>query len=262
MNNNLRIFALGGLQEIGKNCYCIEKGDDLIIVDCGIKFLNNNNLADGAIPNFDYLKSNREKIKGLFITHAHEDHIGGIIYLLSIIPQIPIYGSKFSVYFLKKRLSDKINAHELKETISTNEFRVNFFRVTHSIPGSLGLVIEAIADNLRLVITGDFKFDWTTIGEKTDLAKLAMIGKKGVDLLLSDSTNAEIPGSTPSESKVIKRLESIIAEATGRVIVTSFASNVYRLKKVIEIAKKTERKIVLLGSSLLRMMHVIEKASL
>lgn len=264
--NNLKIFALGGLEEVGKNCYCLEKNDDLIIVDCGVKFLNNNNLASGAIPNFAYLQENRRKIKGLFITHGHEDHIGGIPYLLQIIPQIPIYGSEFSLALLQQKLNNRIQSKTIifsdDTIIRTGEFRISFFRVTHSIPGSFGLIVEVLADKTRLVITGDFKFDWTEIGEKTDLAKLADCGKKGVDLLLSESTNSEVAGSTPSETKVIKRLESIITMAKGRVIITSFASNVYRLKKVIEIAKKTGKKIALLGSSLLKIMKSIHKVSL
>jgi ribonuclease J len=266
MNKNLKIFALGGLGEVGKNCYCLEKNDDLIIVDCGVKFLNNNNLANGTIPNFAYLQENKHKIKGLFVTHGHEDHIGGIPYLLQLIPNIPIYGSEFSISLLKQKLGSQQQTKTVifydDTVIRTAEFRVSFFRVTHSIPGSFGLLVETLPDQTRIVLTGDFKFDWTEIGEKTDLAKLAEYGKKGVDLLLSESTNSEVPGSTPSEAKVIKRLESIIAEAIGRVIITSFASNVYRLKKVIEIAKKTEKKIVLLGSSLMKMMKVIQKASL
>jgi len=267
MNNNLKIFALGGLHEVGKNCYVLEKNEDIIIVDCGVKFLNNNSLADGVIPDFSYLYQNRQKIKGLFITHGHEDHIGGISYLLQLIPNIPVYGSEFSISLLKQ----KLKGEEVKErftifrddtVIRTGEFRVNFFRVTHSIPGSFGLIIEVLQDNTRIVITGDFKFDWTEIGEKADLFKLAEYGKKGVDLLLSDSTNAEIEGNTPSETKVIKRLRNIIIESTGRVIITSFASNVYRLKEIMKIAEENGRKIVLLGSSLLKMIKAINKASL
>ncbi|WNE40926.1 MAG: Ribonuclease J1 [Mycoplasmataceae bacterium] len=266
MKSNLKIFALGGLHEVGKNCYVLEKNDDIIIVDCGIKFLNGSNLADGTIPNFSYLLENKNRIKGLFITHGHEDHIGGIPYLLQLIPNIPIYGSEFSISLLKQKLrgesKEKTTIFRDDSVIRTGEFRVNFFRVTHSIPGSFGLIIEVIEDDTRIAITGDFKFDWTEIGEKFDLVKLAEWGKKGIDLLLSDSTNAEVEGNTPSEAKVINRLERIIMEATGRVIITSFASNVYRLKKVIEIAKKTNKKIVLLGSSLMKMMKVIQKASL
>jgi len=269
MNKNLKIFALGGLCEIGKNCYIIEKENDIIIVDCGIKFINDPNfinLADGIIPDFSYLLKNKEKIKALFITHGHEDHVGAISFLLDAIPFIPIYGSKFSISLLKQKIKDKkeikLNIFEDDSIITTNEFKIFFFRVTHSIPGSFGLMIETNKDKTRIILTGDFKFDWSEIGEKTDLFKLADWGKKGIDLLLSDSTNAEIEGSTPSESKVIKVLENIILEAEKRVIITSFSSNVYRLKKVIDIAKKSKRKIVLLGSSLLKMMKIINNASL
>ncbi|RHZ36732.1 ribonuclease J [endosymbiont GvMRE of Glomus versiforme] len=267
MNKNLKILALGGLHEVGKNCYIIEKNEDLIIIDCGIKFLNNGyNLANGMIPNFAYLKENKEKIKGLFITHGHEDHIGGMPYLLEEIGyEFPIYGSAFSLALLKGKLGNKENLLKgvifSDETVArTAEFRVNFFRVTHSIPGSFGLIVET--SHSRIVLTGDFKFDWTEIGEKTDLVKLAEVGKKGVDLLLSDSTNAEVPGTTPTERKIISRLEVIISQAPGRAIITSFASNVYRLKKIIEIAKKYDKKILLLGSSLTKMLKAIQKVSL
>src|SRR3954453_22579864 len=163
MSSNLKIFALGGLHEVGKNCYVLEKNEDIIIVDCGIKFLNGSNLADGTIPNFSYLLENRKKIKGLFITHGHEDHIGGIPYLLKSIPNIPVYGSEFSISLLKQ----KIKGEEKEKTIifhddtivRTGEFRINFFRVTHSIPGSFGIIIEVLQSKNCLVITGDFKFD-------------------------------------------------------------------------------------------------------
>ncbi|CAG8539797.1 13557_t:CDS:2, partial [Ambispora gerdemannii] len=224
---------------VGKNCYVLEKNEDIIIVDCGIKFLNGSNLADGTIPNFSYLLEKRKKIKGLFITHGHEDHIGGIPYLLQLIPDIPLYGSEFSISLLKQKLrgesKERATIFQDESIIRTAEFRVSFFRVTHSIPGSF------------------------EIGEKADLGKLAEVGKQGVDLLLSDSTNAEIEGNTPSETRVIKRLENIITEATGRAIITSFASNVYRLKKVIEIAKKTDKKIVLLDSSVFLKAEAIAK---
>ena len=163
MSNNLKIFALGGLHEVGKNCYVLEKNNDLIIVDCGIKFLNGSNLADSTIPNFTYLLENKERIKGLFITHGHEDHIGGIPYLLQLIPNIPIYNSNFSISLLKQKLrgesKEKTTIFQDDTIISTGEFRVSFFRVTHSIPGAFGLLIEVIRDNTRIVITGDFKFD-------------------------------------------------------------------------------------------------------
>src|SRR3954453_9874647 len=151
LSSNLKIFALGGLHEVGKNCYVLEKNEDIIIVDCGVKFLNGSNLADGTVPNFSYLLANREKIKGLFITHGHEDHIGGIAYLLQLIPNIPIYGSEFSVSLLKSKLrgeeKEKANIFHEDEVIETGEFRVGFFRVTHSIPGSFGLIVEVLRED-------------------------------------------------------------------------------------------------------------------
>src|SRR3954469_8001132 len=160
MPNNLKIFALGGLHEVGKNCFILEKNEDIIIVDCGIKFLNGSNLADGTIPNFSYLLANREKIKGLFITHGHEDHIGGIPYLLQLIPNIPVYGSNFSASLVKKKLrqeeKEKVKIFRKDEAIRVGEFRVSFFQVTHSIPGSFGLIVEVIKDDTKIVITGDF----------------------------------------------------------------------------------------------------------
>src|SRR5438128_3225748 len=163
MNSNLKIFALGGLHEVGKNCYVLEKNDDIIIVDCGIKFLNGSNLADGTIPNFSYLLANKKRIKGLFITHGHEDHIGGIPYLLQLIPNIPLYGSEFSISLLKQKLGSQRQSKTVifydDTVVRTAEFRVSFFRATHSIPGSFGLLLEVLADQSRIVLTGDFKFD-------------------------------------------------------------------------------------------------------
>ncbi|WNE41469.1 MAG: Ribonuclease J 1 [Mycoplasmataceae bacterium] len=264
---NLRVFALGGLNEVGKNCYVLEKKNDIIIIDAGIKFLNSNyNLANAIIPNFEYIKKNKDKVKAIFISHGHEDHIGAMPYLLEILPNVPVYGSDFSLAILKQKMRNgfKLISSSFSDdtVISTSEFKVSFFRVTHSIPGSFGLIVEVIEDESRIILTGDFKFDWTEIGEKTDIAKLAECGRKGVDLLLSDSTNSEVKGTTPSEIKVINRLENLIFQSPGRVIITSFASNVYRLKKVIEIAKKYNKRIALLGSSLSKMMEAIKKASL
>lgn len=264
--NDLQVFALGGLHEVGSNCYVFESLKDIIIVDCGSKFLNNETLVSGSIPNFSYLIEQREKIRGLFITHAHDDHIAAVPFLVEKIPEIVIYGSCFTVSLAKQKtkISSKKqwNIFHDDSIISVGDFRINFFRVTHSIPGSFGLIIEYLPKSLRIVLTGDFKFDWTRIGEKFDLNKLVEHSKKGVDLLLSESTNANIGGTTPSESKIIKRLENIILGAVGRVIITSFSSNVYRLKKVMEIAKKTNRYITLLGTSLQKAMKAIRAASL
>jgi ribonuclease J len=152
MTGNLKIFALGGLHEVGKNCYVLEKNNDIIIVDCGVKFLNGSNLADGTVPNFSYLLANRGKIKGLFVTHGHEDHIGGIPYLLQLIPNIPVYGSKFSVSLIKQKLRGELKKqveifHDDEAIRVGGEFRVSFFQVTHSIPGSFGLIVEVLRED-------------------------------------------------------------------------------------------------------------------
>lgn len=266
MKDDFRVFALGGLGEVGSNCYVFEGKKELIVVDCGTKFINNETLVSGSLPNFSYLAANKEKVKCLFVTHAHDDHIAGIPFLLREIPDLPLYGSEFTVSLAKQKTKisskKKWNIFRDDTVVATGEFRVSFFRVTHSIPGSYGLIIEYLPSSLRIVVTGDFKFDWTQIGEKFDLTRLVKNCKEKVDLLLSESTNAEIEGSTPSESLVIKRLENLIISAPGRVLITSFSSNVYRLKKVIEIAKKTSRFIVLLGSSLIKAMKAIRAASL
>jgi ribonuclease J len=164
MNNKLKVFALGGLHEVGKNCYVFEKNNDIIIIDAGIKFVNGSNLADGSIPNFDYLIKNRDRIKGIFVTHGHEDHVGAIPYLLKKIPNIPIYGSAFSASLIKQKLtlSETKNLRVFKDEtkVVTGEFKISFFRVTHSIPGSFGVIIETLQEKkLVIVVTGDFKFD-------------------------------------------------------------------------------------------------------
>jgi ribonuclease J len=163
MNKKFKIFALGGLYEVGKNCYVLEKGNDIVIVDAGIKFVSENNLADGIIPNFDYLIKNKEKIKAILITHGHEDHVGAIPYLIKKIPGIPIYGSNFSISLLKQKLTKQEikNLHIFRDEtkITTKEFRFSFFRVTHSIPGSFGIIANVLEEKLNIVITGDFKFD-------------------------------------------------------------------------------------------------------
>lgn len=262
----LQVFALGGLGEIGKNCYVVETVNDIIIIDCGLKFAGKESLISGIIPNFSYLIEKKKKIKGLFFTHAHDDHLSGAQYLLEKIPDIALFGSRFTIALAKQKT--KISAKKKwvpfdRDTVITvGEFEAKFFQVTHSIPGSFGVILRYIPRSVRMVFTGDFKFDWSYIGEDFDLAKLALESSNGIDLLLSESTNAEVEGTTPSERTVVKRIETIIENAPSRVIITSFSSNVYRLKKVIEIAKKTGRFIILLGSSLLKAMKAIRSSSL
>ena len=200
------IYALGGLCEVGKNTYCIENANTLIIIDAGVLFPGNEFPGiDYLVPDYTHLKNNRSKIKALFITHGHEDHIGGIPYLIQNVHIPVIYAPKLAAALIKNRLESfrlldrvKIVEYDENSKISIDDFVVSFFRVTHSIPDSFGIVVDTSEG--RIITTGDFKIDLTPIGPDIQLNKIAKLGSEGVDLLLSDSTNSENEGYTPSES--------------------------------------------------------------
>ncbi len=249
------IFALGGLGEVGKNMYCVMHNDEIIITDAGVTFPGGELLGiDYVIPDFTFLKQNERKIKGLFITHGHEDHIGGIPFLLSEVDIPAIYAPNQAAALIKKKLEDRKikynNVFIYKET-SVYRFKnmwVEFYRTTHSIPDSHGICIHT-PDGL-IVTTGDFKFDLTPIGPMADVQKIARLGDEGITLLLSDSTNAMNPGISNSESKVDDALEELFNKHDSRIIIATFASNIYRLKHIVDTCKRHGRKIAVFGRSM------------
>ncbi len=254
-NEDTKIFALGGLGEVGKNMYCIMHGNEIVITDAGMSIPANDLMGvDYVIPDFTFLKNNESKIKGLFITHGHEDHIGGIPFLLQTVNIPVIYAPNQAVGLIRRKLEDRniqyknLIVYDERTKVKFKNIEVEFFRTTHSIPDSHGICITT--PNGVIVTTGDFKFDFTPIGPMANLHKMAAIGKRGVTLLMSDSTNALNEGISISESRVDNALSEIFLREKGRIIIATFASNIYRLKHIVDTCKRNGRKIAIFGRSM------------
>jgi len=260
--DKLLIFALGGVGEIGKNMYVIQYGNDIVVVDSGLKFPEEDMLGiDIVIPDITYLTDNRDKVRGIVITHGHEDHIGGLPYVLRHL-NVPVYGTKLTLGLIESKLKEAGLLGETKRILinadselELGEIRTTFFKTNHSIPDSVGVCLETPEGTV--VHTGDFKFDFTPVNDQfADLQRIAEIGKRGVLALLSDSTNAERPGMTPSESNVGVELTEIFRKSQQRVVVATFASNVHRIQQVFNAAMATKRKVAIVGRSMVNVVTI------
>ncbi len=254
--NSTYIYALGGLEEIGKNCYVIEHNDEILVFDYGIKFANHELLGmNGMVANYEYLIENQSKIKALIITHGHEDHIGGIPYLLQQIEIPEIWAATLPSKLIERKLKEfkdikvpTIHSFDDNTVIKTKYFEIDFCRVSHSIPDSFLVAIKT--PNGNVVSTGDFRFDFATNGDETDLGKLTEISRRDIAVLLCESTSSEVPGFSESEKYIINNLRNMIINAPGRVFISTFASNLARVEEIIAMSSELRRKVVIIGKSM------------
>lgn len=249
----VEVIPLGGAGEIGKNCTAIRQGDDIIVLDCGLSFPNEEMLGvDIVIPDFTYLVEHKDKVRGVFLTHAHEDHVGALPYFLRQIP-CPIYAAEFTHAMIRNKLEEHLGVKGLDlrvfafgEPVEAGSLSVEPIRITHSIPENASFAVRT--DHGVIFLTGDFKFDFTPVdGKLSNITRLGEIGREGVVLLLSDSTNIERPGWGPSERAVSEGLRNVFREAPGRVLLTTFASNIHRMQQVYDVAAETGRKVAVVG---------------
>lgn len=261
-NDVLSIFALGGLGEIGKNMYVVQYGNDIVVIDSGLKFPEEEMLGiDIVIPDISYLLENQDKVRGIIVTHGHEDHIGGLPYVLKHL-NVPVYATKLTLGLIENKLKEAGLLGETKRhlingdsVVKLGAMKASFFRTNHSIPDSVGVALETPQG--IVVHTGDFKFDQTPVNEQyADVHKMAQIGQRGVLALLSDSTNAERPGFTGSERNVGTELEDLFMRAKQRVIVATFASNVNRIQQVVDACIKSDRKLAVVGRSMVNVVSI------
>jgi ribonuclease J len=263
VNGGLRIVALGGLTEIGRNMTVFEYKSKLLIVDCGVLFPEDNQPGiDLILPDFSYIRDRLQDVVGIFLTHGHEDHIGAVPYLLRERGDIALYGSALTLALITAKLKEHRISPQTREvreggTEDIGPFTLEFVAVNHSIPDALAVVINTDAG--RVLATGDFKMDQLPLdGRITDLRTFARLGEQGIDLFMVDSTNADIPGFTPSEREIMPALNRVISSTKRRVIVASFSSHVHRVQQVIDIAAQHGRKVVFIGRSMVRNMKIAE----
>ena len=265
LDGDTQIYALGGLGEVGKNMYCYEHGNEIAIVDCGVLFPDDELLGvDYVIPDYHHLIRCNNKRKILVITHGHEDHIGGIPFLLKQVNIDAIYAPRFAKALIEKKLSEHKDAPKVPiieidqdSAVKTKYFNIGFFNTIHSIPDSLGVLINT--PNGSIVHTGDFKFDLTPVGQNADYQKMAYIGALKPDLLMSDSTNSGVEGFSISEKDVAKEILQIMKNTKDRIIIATFASNVYRVAQIIDAALQTGRKVAVFGRSMENVVEIGRK---
>ena len=260
--SRLRIIPLGGLGEVGKNMMVYELGDELVVVDAGLAFPRDEHLGvDLVLPDFSYLRERR--VRAVLLTHAHEDHVGALPYLMREIKVPEVWGTRLTLGLLQPKLDEHglLHATELKEAVpgeppvEIGAFKAEFVRMAHSVPDTVAIVLEV--GGLRIVHTGDYKLDHTPVdGLRTDVGMLAEIGNRGVDLMLGDSTNAERPGVTGSERLVGEAFRQIIPVREGRVLIASFASNVHRMQQAVDVAVETGRKVCVIGRSMRKNLNI------
>lgn len=262
----MRIIPIGGLEEVGKNCMVIEYEHDIIVVDMGFQFPEDEMFGvDYIIPDIQYLVERKDRIRGILITHAHLDHIGALAYVLPDLGFPPVYGSKLSLGLVQKQLDEfkltkqtRLKVVDNQQSYQLGQFHVEFFRVNHSIPDAMGIFIQSPAGSM--VHTGDFKFDFTPAdGIECDIRKMAEIGKRNLNLLFADSTNAVKPGHTMSERVVAENLEGAISGAKGRIIIACFASLIGRIQQIVDYAAKNNRRVFLSGGSLVANAEIAQK---
>jgi len=264
-DRKLTLLPLGGMGEIGKNMLAIQYDDEIILIDGGLAFPDADMLGvDIIVPRIDWVVERAHMVKGWILTHGHEDHIGGLPYMLKLLPKIPMYGAKLTLGLLRGKFEEfklresDVDLHEISvdDRVKIGQhFTVDLFRMTHSIPDNSGLVIHTPIG--RIVHSGDFKLDYHPADGKTShLAKIAEAGRDGTLLLIADSTNAERPGYTGSELDVMRAVDEIVAKSTGRVIVTTFSSHIHRLQNFVWVAEKYNRRVVMEGRSMVKALRI------